>query len=334
MDNIVKRYVLALCLYCLGGAGLVGCCHKNSASTASEIDDKKLAAITGATVQCIPSAQSSSQTIRCAVIGGMTQTGFWDALAKRFESVSGCRVEVVATGPKGVIAQAFLAGDVDFITMHSSDTIVNLAADGYVENLQPWVKNDLVIVGPPEDPAGIRGMSDPVEAMRIIIDRRCNFVVHQSLGAQDVLKGIMKPAGLVFDEHYAFVKLDDRERGVLLFAAEQQAYTLVGRIPFLSGKMPNERLVIMVIGDPRLRRPYLSAVASPRRCPGVHYESARKLQDFLNLRETQSWIAEYGRGQLDEYSLFIPIGTEGTLPRTAVHDRTATLAGTQDDPMK
>ena len=36
--------------------------------------------------------------------------------------------------------------------MHASDTIVNLVADGYAVDPQPWLKNDLVIVGPRDDP--------------------------------------------------------------------------------------------------------------------------------------------------------------------------------------
>ena len=43
-------------------------------------------------------------------------------------------------------------------------------------------------------------------------------------------------------------------------AAAEQAYTIVGRIPFLNGKITNEGLEIMVQGDPRLRRPYVVVV--------------------------------------------------------------------------
>jgi len=104
--------------------------------------------------------RTESVTIRCAVIGGMMDTGFWPELVRRFEASHGHRIEVVAEGPKRVISQAFVAGEADLITMHAGDTIINLVADGYGVDPQPWAKNDLVLVGPANDPASIRGMTD------------------------------------------------------------------------------------------------------------------------------------------------------------------------------
>ena len=108
----------------------------------------------------------SPQQIRVAVIGGMVETGFWQALAERFQHATGNRykIEVVAMGPKHIIAAAFRKGQADLITMHASDTIINLVADGYAVDPQPWLKNDLVIVGPQDDPAHIRGCKDAAEA--------------------------------------------------------------------------------------------------------------------------------------------------------------------------
>ena len=82
--------------------------------------------------------------MRCAVIGGMTDTGLWQALSERFEQSTGIAVEIVATGPKHEIAPVFRRGEADLITMHASDTIINLVADGYGIDPQPWAKNDLV----------------------------------------------------------------------------------------------------------------------------------------------------------------------------------------------
>src|SRR6476646_8561179 len=90
--------------------------------------------------------------VRCAVVGGLNEIDFWPQIADRFERATGSRQEIVATGPKHVIVEAFKSGEADVIVMHSSDTMVNLVADGYGENMQPWAKNDFVIVGPAGDP--------------------------------------------------------------------------------------------------------------------------------------------------------------------------------------
>lgn len=256
-----------------------------------------------------PQADLRGQTVKVAVIGGMTDTGFWQSLAGRFEKQTGCRVEVAATGPKGVIADAFRDGEADLITMHSSDTIVHLVADGYAEDPQPWLKNELVIVGPAEDPAKIRGMTDAGAALRKIHDSGAVFVVHSSLGAQEVLRDVLFSAAVPLEEGKMVLTWTDRSREILKVAAEKKAYTLVGRIPFLDGKMVNPGLVLMVRGDERLRRPYLLATARADRFPKANVAAAARLARFLRDEETQRWIADYGRGQLDDRPLFFRVAS-------------------------
>src|SRR5688572_15120335 len=50
------------------------------------------------------------QTLRVAVVGGMTDTGFWPAIAERYERASGDKIDVVITGPKPRVVQAFREG--------------------------------------------------------------------------------------------------------------------------------------------------------------------------------------------------------------------------------
>ena len=237
----------------------------------------------------------------------MVETGFWQALSQRFEKATGHKVELVAAGPKREIAKPFQEGKADLITMHASDTIINLVADGYAVNPQPWLKNDEVIVGPKADPAGIRGMTDAAAALRKIVDSGSAVVVHSSLGAQEVLRDVMDTAGVTLNAETTTVLLSAKNRDVLKIAAEKNAYTVVGRIPFLDGKMPNPGLVLMVQGDPKLRRPYLVAVANRSRFPQAHVEAATQLAEFLRREETQQWIAGYGRGQIDDQPLFFRV---------------------------
>jgi tungstate transport system substrate-binding protein len=125
-----------------------------------------LPAVVPSTIPSTRSIHASTQpTIRCAVIGGMFFTGFWTALADRYEKQTGIHVEMVVTGPKNDLIKIFKQGNVDLITMHSSDAMVNLTANGYTLDPQPWMRNDLIIVGPPDDPAGIKGMTDAAEAL-------------------------------------------------------------------------------------------------------------------------------------------------------------------------
>jgi tungstate transport system substrate-binding protein len=93
-------------------------------------------------------------------------------------------------------------------------------------------------------------------------------------------------------------------------AAEKKAYTLCGRIPFLSGKIPNDGMKVVCKGDPRLRRAFVVAIADPMRVPTARVEAARRLSVFLRSRQTQAFLAEFGRGKYDDQPLFFPVGVQ------------------------
>ena len=107
---------------------------------------------------CSPknSTPADSRVVRCAVIGGMTMTGLWPEIAKKFEAETGIKAEVVITGPRPELDKAMREGKADFLTMHSGDITTDLVADGFGVNMRPWTRNELCIVGPPDDPAQVR----------------------------------------------------------------------------------------------------------------------------------------------------------------------------------
>ncbi len=245
--------------------------------------------------------REAPQTIHCAVIGGMTETGFWNELAARYQRLTGHTIEITATGPKAQVVAAFRKGGIDVITVHASDAIVNLVADGLAVDPQPWLRNDLVIVGPADDPAHVRGEPDALIAVQKIAATHNKLLVHASMGADGVLHDLTEGHPLPPETTVLFGGENQHE--ILERAAAEHAYTLVGRIPFISGKLRREGIELMVRGDPRLRRPYLVAVAAHASA------AARDFAAYLRAPETQAWIATFGKGKYDAEPLFYPIVT-------------------------
>ncbi len=257
-----------------------------------------------------PPKTSEGQTIRCAIIGGLADTGLWEELGERFTAESGHKLVIVARGPKREVLQAFRDQHAHVIAMHACDAIINTVADGHAVNPQPWARNDFVLVGPPDDPAGIRGMKSAGEALRKIVESKSTLLIHASQGSMEVLHDLLEAEQLELDSEHTLVRPEDRHRQMLMFAGQQRAYTIVGRIPFLSGKLPKQDLEILVQGDEKLRRPYLMAVAAgdasdPALAAAAHW--AR----FVRSPSAQAFIAEYGRGRYDDRPLFFPVVVPG-----------------------
>jgi len=246
------------------------------------------------------------RVVRCAVIGGMTMTGLWPAIAKMFEDQTGYHVLVVATGERPLLDKAIRAGKVDLLTMHSGDII----ADGIAVNMRPWTRNELVIVGPTNDPAGIRGLTNGALALKRIAAAQANFVDFQGIGSRELTHTLWRLAGV--EPKGNWVLKDDTtisKWNVLQFCRAHAAYVVVGYIPAQTGKMQNDGMEILVKNDPVMRRPYIVMETNPKQFPGANYAGARALADFLLSAKVQDFLVQFGRNTTANKPLFFPVNS-------------------------
>ena len=250
------------------------------------------------------------RVVRCAVIGGMTMTGLWPEISKMFEAQTGYHVEVAVTGVRPVLDKAIRAGQVDLLTMHSGDITTDIVADGIGGNMRPWTRNELVIVGPTNDPAGIRGMTNGAQALKKIATAQANFVDFQGIGSRELTHTLWRLAGV--EPKGNWVLKDDTtisKWNVLQFCRTHNAYVVVGYIPAQTGKMRNDGMEILVKNDPVMRRPYIVMEASPKQFPDANYTGARKLADFLLSSQVQDFLVEFGRNNTAGKPLFFPVNS-------------------------
>jgi len=252
--------------------------------------------------------QSGEKPVRVAVIGGMTMTNLWSELQNRFEAETGIPVRVVATGQKPKLIRAMKEGKVDFLTMHSSDQTSNLVADGYAKDLRPWTKNELVIVGPSSDPAGICGMTDGAGAIKRIASVKANWLDFQSNGPRETAHTLFANAGVRMTGSWILKDESANDKAILQYAEKKNAYMIIGRMAIVFKKMePNPGIKIMVQGDPNMLRPYMMMVANPETFPQANVEGAVKLSEFLLSAKVQKFLAGYDGGIGDGRPIFFPI---------------------------
>jgi tungstate transport system substrate-binding protein len=252
---------------------------------------------------------ADNRVVRCAVIGGMTMTGLWQAVSKMFEEESGYQTEVVVTGPRPVLDQAMRSGKVDLLTMHSGDITTDLVADGYGTNMRPWTRNELCILGPPDDPAHIRGMTNGAEALQKIAAARAHFVDFQGIGSRELVHTLWEHSGA--EPKGDWVLRDDtvNKWNILQFARTNDAYVVVGYIPAHFQKMNAQGMEILVKDDPTMRRPFIVMEANPQRVANVNSAGARALSDFLLSPKVQNFLLEFGNQTNGPGPLFFPVNT-------------------------
>lgn len=249
----------------------------------------------------------SKPVIRVAVIGGMTMTGFWQELAAKFEADTGWKTQLVITGPKTVISEPFKRGEVDVLTMHSSDQTTDLVANGFGTNLRPWARNEHTIVGPPSDPAGIRGMKDGAEALKKIAASHAPFVDFYGPGSRELTHKLWQRAELKPEGDWVIKDESGSPQEIVAFAEKKRAYVVVGRIPVTNGKMALGSMEVLVQGDPEMRRPYVVIEANAAKFPKTNSAGARALTDWLVGEQGQGFILDYGRKCPGGIPLYYPV---------------------------
>ena len=252
---------------------------------------------------------ADNRVVRCAVIGGMMMTGLWPEIARRFEAETAYKAEVVVTGPRPELDKAMREGKADLLTMHSGDVTTDLVADGFAVNMRPWTRNELCIVGPPDDPAGVRGMTNGAAALRKIAETKARFVDFQGIGSRELVHNLWRLAEV--EPKGDWIVRDDTvtKWNILQFARSNHAYVVVGYIPAQTGKMVAEGMEILVKSDPIMRRPYIVMEANPKRFPKANHAGAKALSDFLLSAKVQTFLLEFGTQTNGPGPLFFPVTT-------------------------
>ena len=252
--------------------------------------------------------EKPDNSVKVAVIGGMTMTGMWAEVSEMFEAKTGIKVRVVATGPRPKIEKPFKEGKADLLTMHSGDITTDLVADGYGIDMMPWTHNNVVIIGPTEDPAGIKGMKSGAEALKKIAATRSRFMDMWGIGKREISQKMWKKAGIFPPSGEWVIKEERRStEEILICLSEQRAYSFFGRMPLLFEKREYDGLEIMVENDQDMLRPYIVMLANPEVFPHVNYEGAKKLQHFLLSKEIQAFLGKYRAEEFGGIPLFYPL---------------------------
>lgn len=218
-------------------------------------------------------------------------SGLLDYLLPYFEEANNYDVSVISLGTGAALEQG-KNGDADVALVHAKPTELEMVAEGHFVDRIDVMYNDFVIVGPAEDPAGISGSADIIEAMTAIADSEESFISRgDDSGTHKKELSLWDVAGLTpKGDWYVVAGLGMGD--TLTMANEELAYTMTDRATYLS--MANDLdLEILFQGDENLFNQYGIMAINPENWPDVNYEGAKLLIDFFGSEEGQQLISEF-----------------------------------------
>lgn len=256
---------------------------------------------------CIGSATwASEKSLMMATTTSTDNTGLLDYLIPHFIKDTGITLKWTATGT-GKALKLGQNCDVDVLLVHAPPAEKKYIAAGFGKDRREVMYNDFVIIGPENDPAGIKGKSIS-DALAAVKNKQAMFMSRgDDSGTNKKEKLLWKSSGIEMpDKEKWYVQTGQGMLATINVTQERKGYTMTDRgtyIKYQSTKEGNAPLKVLVEGDSSLLNQYSVLTLDPKNCPGAKYVLALKFSDWMASQNAQNLIKDF---RLLGRELFIP----------------------------
>jgi tungstate transport system substrate-binding protein len=258
-------------------------------------------------------ACSGNDELILATTTSTQDSGLLDVLVPMFEDEYGYSVKTIAVG-SGQALRHGEEGEADVLLVHSPKAEEEFMTAGNGESRQIVMHNDFIIVGPPDDPAGVAGAQDAAAALALIADSGATFISRgDESGTHTKELGLWEKAAIDPAGESWYQESGQGMGATLGIAGEKQGYTLSDRGTYLAQKADHD-LDLLLEGDDVLFNVYHVIVVNPEKHSKVNIQAARDFSAFITSAATQALIRDFGVEDNGE-PLFIPEAlVEGATP--------------------
>ncbi len=240
-------------------------------------------------------AADKFKSVILATTTSTQDSGLLDALVPTFEKETGYIVKTIAVGSGQAMAMGS-RGEADVLLVHSPAAEKKLVDDGFGINRRLVMHNDFILVGPPGDPAKVKGVATSQEALKKIAAAGAVFLSRgDNSGTHAKEKGLWKAAGINPEGQKWYQSTGLGMGDTLNVASEKGGYTLADRGTYLAlNKGRRLGLEILVQGEPLLLNVYHVIEVNPAKWPKVNVAGGKAFADFILAKKTQDFIAHFG----------------------------------------
>jgi tungstate transport system substrate-binding protein len=293
-----------LILLLIGGVFIAGCTTTQPNPTT----------ITVVTTQ--PTVVASEKPkLLIATTTSLYDTGLLNYLETKYESQNNVDLQITSQGT-GKAIEIAKKGDADVLLVHSPSQELAFVKDGFGINRRSFASNYYLVVGPANDPAGIRNMT-PENAFTTLLMKGTNNTAGVYLisrgdasGTHTAEKSIWSNAKFNYTANVQksgnwYIEAGKGMGETLQMASEKGAYTFTDEGTYLSYKS-NLKLVPIITKGASLLNIYSVMTVYNDKQPVEKIQMANNFVNFLISSQTQADVGNFG---VDKYgkALFTPM---------------------------
>lgn len=251
-------------------------------------------------------AAAAERDVILATTTSTQDSGLLDVLVPAFEKQTGYFVKTISVGSGQAMAMG-RRGEADVLLVHAPAEEQTLVDEGFGIDRRPVMHNDFVVVGPPDDPARIRGATSAKDALAKIARSGALFLSRgDRSGTHSKEKALWKAAAIDPEGQRWYQQTGLGMGETLNVASEKGGYTLADRGTYLARHKARQlRLEILVEREPLLLNVYHVIEVNPARWPKVNAKGAKAFADFIVSPATQDVIGRFGVDKVGA-PLFVP----------------------------
>ncbi len=249
---------------------------------------------------------AADKVLKLATTTSTDNTGLLDYLAPQFTKATGIKLQWTAVGT----GKALKLGencDVDVLLVHAPPAEKAYVEKGFGVDRREIMYNDFVIIGPQDDPAGVKGKS-VVDALDTIREKKAVFASrgdNSGTNKKEIL--LWKSTGKALPEKESwYMQTGQGMLATINIAAQREGYTMTDRgtyIKYADTMKGNPPLKVLVERDKILLNQYSVLAVNPKRCTNVKYDLATTFSKWMAGAEAQGLIRDF---KLLGKPLFVP----------------------------
>lgn len=255
-----------------------------------------------------PAPETPAKGILLSTTIGPVDAGIIDALIDAYTTKNpDITVRYLARGTGKAIETA-QAGNIDMVIVHAKSLEEKFVAEGYGTERIDFMYNDYVLVGPKDDPAGVKGSADVFEALKKISDGGYKFISRGDKSGTNVKEIEIWEAAKITPEgdwYEIYEKGSTGNKATLLYTNEQSAYTIIDRATVITNKEALSNIEVLHEND-EIMLNYITIIpCNPETIKNINSEDTAAFIEWLTGEEAQQIIKDFG---VDKYGepLFFP----------------------------
>jgi tungstate transport system substrate-binding protein len=240
--------------------------------------------------------------IRLSTTTSVNDSGLLPYLQPYFEGDTGYKIEVSSLGTTAAIEKA-RKGDADALLVHSKSAEETFVNEGFGETRVSFIYNYFVIVGPKDDPAGVKNTKTAGAAFQAIANAGANFITRgDASGTNNAELNIWK--AIKFDPTGKpwYINIGSGMGQALIMADQKNAYTLSDKATYLATKTS---LTILLPESDDMKNTYSMIAVSTKRWPDTNYAGAMAFITWMTSIRGLDLISKFGVDKYGQQLFFI-----------------------------